>query len=422
MFDKPRPSSTANREQNALLAIVNRKREQMVHAKLDPARWRNNLGRLMSGATIGIIVAGLLVSCGGTTAQQVAPTPTPLPAQPQVEKPSYAVQRGDIVEELQLSGRVGATKEDSLSFAQQGNVANIYVRATEPITKGRLLAELDLGEKLNQFKQAQIALDQAKLALQRGQAKQKFAVQLAQLDLEEAQTKQKQATAPEDRQLADIAVRRAQINLEQARQITDEDLEKQVATAQLAYEGIKAQVDAGRLYAPYDGQVAGVAVQPGAAVEAYKPVLSVMDPRQREIRVDSVVSTDLQRLSAKQPVTLRFSRYPDQPVKGVVQRLPGGATGAGGAPADPSLHISYDPGKLDLDIGDLAQVIVTLQRKEKVLWLPPQAIRTFQGRRFVVIEGEGGRQRRVDVKLGIESADKVEIVEGLKEGQKVIGQ
>jgi multidrug efflux pump subunit AcrA (membrane-fusion protein) len=176
------------------------------------------------------------------------------------------------------------------------------------------------------------------------------------------------------------------------------------------------------LYAPYDGQIAAVAVQPGAAVEAFKPVLSVMDPREREIRVDSVVSTDLQRLSAKQPVTLRFSRYPDQPAKGVVERLPGGGAGAGGAPADPSLHISYDPGKLDLDIGDLAQVIVTLQRKEKVLWLPPQAIRTFQGRRFVVIEGEGGRQRRVDVKLGIEAADKVEIVEGLKEGQKVIGQ
>jgi multidrug efflux pump subunit AcrA (membrane-fusion protein) len=64
---------------------------------------------------------------------------------------------------------------------------------------------------------------------------------------------------------------------------------------------------------------------------------------------------------------------------------------------------------------------VTLQRKDNVLWLPPQAIRTFQGRQFVVVD-EGNRQRRVDVKLGIQGPDRIEIVDGLKEGQKVVGQ
>jgi multidrug efflux pump subunit AcrA (membrane-fusion protein) len=53
------------------------------------------------------------------------------------------------------------------------------------------------------------------------------------------------------------------------------------------------------------------------------------------------------------------------------------------------------------------------------MWLPPQAIRRFEGRRFVVVQDAEG-QRRVDVKVGITSDDRVEILEGLEEGQVVI--
>jgi len=64
---------------------------------------------------------------------------------------------------------------------------------------------------------------------------------------------------------------------------------------------------------------------------------------------------------------------------------------------------------------------VTLEEKQDALWLPPAAIRTFAGRKFVQVE-EDGRQRRVDVTIGIESAERVEITEGLEEGQVVVGQ
>jgi len=96
--------------------------------------------------------------------------------------------------------------------------------------------------------------------------------------------------------------------------------------------------------------------------------------------------------------------------------LPTGDQGSGGA-----IRISYNPDGLDVDIGDIANITVILQQKRNVLWLPPQAIRTFQGRQFVVVQ-EGDRQRRVDVELGIQSQDKVEITSGLREGQKVVGQ
>jgi multidrug efflux pump subunit AcrA (membrane-fusion protein) len=74
-----------------------------------------------------------------------------------------------------------------------------------------------------------------------------------------------------------------------------------------------------------------------------------------------------------------------------------------------------------LALGDLQRVTVVLERKDNVLWLPPQAIRTFEGRKFVVVQ-EGDAQLRVDVKVGIESEDRVEIEEGLTDGQIVVGQ
>ncbi len=62
---------------------------------------------------------------------------------------------------------------------------------------------------------------------------------------------------------------------------------------------------------------------------------------------------------------------------------------------------------------------VALEKKTDVLWLPPAAIRNFEGRKFVVIQ-DGERQRRQNVVLGIQSKERVEIVEGLQEGQIIV--
>ena len=73
-----------------------------------------------------------------------------------------------------------------------------------------------------------------------------------------------------------------------------------------------------------------------------------------------------------------------------------------------------------MQLGDLVNVTVVLQRKDGGLWLPPQAIRKFSGRNFVVVLKDGVQQR-VDVMLGIEGNERVEILEGLNEGDVVIG-
>jgi multidrug efflux pump subunit AcrA (membrane-fusion protein) len=65
-------------------------------------------------------------------------------------------------------------------------------------------------------------------------------------------------------------------------------------------------------------------------------------------------------------------------------------------------------------------ITITIEEREDVLWLPTSAIRQFSGRHFVVIQNDSVQQR-VDVKLGLEGDNRVEILEGVEENQTVIG-
>ena len=70
--------------------------------------------------------------------------------------------------------------------------------------------------------------------------------------------------------------------------------------------------------------------------------------------------------------------------------------------------------------GMVADISIYAQPREGVLYVPRDAvIRTADEERVVVAMGEG-RFRPVIVKTGIESGDKVEILEGLEEGQSVV--
>jgi RND family efflux transporter MFP subunit len=515
-----------------------------------------------------------LVGCASAPTAQTAPTPTPKPVAAALDKPTYTVQRGTVVDQLQLSGRVGAVQQQDLSFTQDGHLKTLYVTRTSVITAGQLLAELDLGELPNQLRQAQVALEQAQLARDRDAQKRQFDQQRAQIDLADARAQlanlrtppkteelvkaqaavqdaqasldetrsnmsaaktnaeiqlqkatntltqaqssfavaqsnwqhvqdtgtdpmnptttengkskhnrlndaqrqkyydtfvhaqaalrsaesavaqaqldydtARQNEAPAIKQAesalsvaqaqldalkrgpsaADVAaanraIQRAELAIEEAKQGADPDLDKNVATSQLSVENIQAQLAAGQIIAPFDGKIASIDVRPGDSVQAYKAVISVMNESQLEVVVDYIGTEDSTKIGVGQEVDLTFARYKGKTVKGKVERLPSKLTNSGSTVnADTSFHLSYEDKSLDLDVGDLVQVVLTLQRKDGALWLPPQAVRAFEGRRFVVVK-DGDRQRRQDVKVGIISTDRIELLDGVKEGDVVVGQ
>ncbi len=219
-------------------------------------------------------------------------------------------------------------------------------------------------------------------------------------------------------------VEQAQLDVDYLSKEVDVSLQNAVERNKLSVERLQAQIDATRITSPIAGKVTSVSAYEGRTVEAYQPLFVVADESALEITADPA-SSDLQRLKEKMPVTVIFSSYPGQEFTGEIAKLPypygtgGGSTNV--EEQDKLTHISFSGANVKVEPGDLVKVTVVLERKENALYLPPAAIRTFAGRKFVEID-EGGRSRRADVTIGIESADRVEILDGLEEGQVVVGQ
>lgn len=194
------------------------------------------------------------------------------------------------------------------------------------------------------------------------------------------------------------------------------DAEARLAGAQKALQAIE-------LHAPFGGEILSLAISPGSQVTAFKPVMTLSDPTELEI-VAYPSSGDLSALGIDQAASIQLVSRTSGNLTGYVSQVPfiGGISSSetGTTSQDVSVNIALDDPTFALTLNEVATIIIELETREGVLWLPPTALRTFQGRDFVFID-DNGVQRRVDVRLGLRSDERVEILEGLREGQVVIG-
>ena len=272
---------------------------------------------------------------------------------------------------------------------------------------------------------AEIAVREAELRHQQAlePAASANEIRLQQIEVERAKANLEQLQAGVDPLLA-IKVQQAQQELDWLKEGVDPVLVNEVNQAQLALERLQAQVADAQIVAPMDGKVLSLSAYPGRPAEAFKAVIVVADPSAIEVSAD-LTSSQLQDMVEGQEAIVTLSSFPGQTWQGTVRRLPypyGTGGGTESLPdADKSARVSLEGDLSELKLGDLARVTIVLEEKDNALWLPPAAISTYRGRKFVIVQEED-RQRRVDVTVGIESDDRVEILTGLEEGQIVIGQ
>jgi HlyD family secretion protein len=187
------------------------------------------------------------------------------------------------------------------------------------------------------------------------------------------------------------------------------DAQARLSLAQKSQEDIEIR-------APFDGQILSLGIAVGSQAGAFNTVASVADPTILEI---SAIPTpqDLNNLGVGQAASVKLSSHPDQAFPAHVAMVP---LNTSSSSPDQSVVVTLDDTGLSLTLGEAANVTVVVDEHANTLWLPPAALRTFQGQDSVLVEA-GGVQRRVDVRVGLKSADKVEILEGLEEGQVVVG-
>jgi multidrug efflux pump subunit AcrA (membrane-fusion protein) len=395
---------------------------------------REKMVKLLTLLTTAVVFSScsLLPTSRSQQAADDAATPTPIPTPVVPVKPTYEVQRGEIVDEITFSGRISPVVEEELFFRASGRVRAVFAKRNEMVKKDQVIGELEIDAQERELNSAQLTLERAEVELASAQREYDTQVRLAQIELEKAQIRlsalqgqgapdaEAVALQEKDVEIAQIAL--TSLQEEGVNPLLKNDVER----ATYDVTKLKAEIAEAQIVAPFDGQLLSVSLTPGQAVEAFRPVVTIADVTSLEVSAE-LLSDQMQELAEDMTVSVVLVSRPGVVLHGSIRQLPypygsGGGTATTVEDQDKSTRFTLEESAAaaGFAMGDLVRVTAELERKADVLWVPPQAVRVFDGRRFaVLIDGE--TRRRVDVKVGIETQDRIEIEEGLEEGQVIEG-
>ena len=246
---------------------------------------------------------------------------------------------------------------------------------------------------------AQLARAQAELARLTG-AQRAGALAAQQANLEAARARLEQLTA--DPTTSDLA--RAEARVAQA--------QAQLDQAQVALDDLT-------LRAPFDGVVASVNVAPGESVGATTPLV-LIDISRFLVKV-TVDEVDIARVQPGQPVEVLVDAL-GQTLPGTVLRLEPLPRNDSGVTAY-QVTVEIDPAGAALKPGMTASATIVAERRDDVLSVPLAAVRSVDGKSVVsVVVGEGNERRLEErvVETGLRTGDRIEIRNGLAEGEQVV--
>lgn len=386
------------------------------------------------------LIAILLTSCG--TASKGGATPTPLPPMLSYEKAVYTVESGPIVSEKKIFGEIVPSKQDDLYFKASGWVDRVTVKQGDTAKEGDLLAEMQVTDLLDQLEQANIDLEVAMAALEKGEAQRQYNlkraeidvtisqknVELAKLDLEKAYTKDDRERAQLRLDIIEQNLALSQLSLTQIQEQVSTYEQQAVDRNQITIKRLEALIDERRIYAPYDCIILRTSIRPGIQIEAFDNVFKVGDPSDLVIR--SSLDYELNQTITKNteirmyltsdedaihyPVTFLPNFMPLSTEENTSQNV---ITG----PDYFYFQLPEDLEQTQIEVGMSVTMIVVIGRKDKTLLLAPAAIRNYRGQNYVIVL-DGERRHRVEIyEIGLKTIERWEIFGDIKEGDQVQG-
>jgi len=349
--------------------------------------------------TLFVAFVILLAGCG-TPSVGVEGTPTPYPTP---IKATFTVQRGDIAIDAKLTGRVSPLALHTVYFQISGEVSEVLANVNDVVTEGQLLGELA------EAREIKANAEETQRAIRRIQ----IDLEIAQLTLEQYRS---QGRSPNEIKIQELQVELAQMTYDQ--KLAELGIDPTVAVV----DEIEAQIAQARAFAPAAGTIIA-AVTVGRKVTTSTPAFILGDPNQLEIIAsldESKGDSEVKEMFEGMPVVVSLDAKPDVKFNGTIRQLP--SPFGTGSSEDRVVHIVLDaaPSATTYQSGDKITATVQLASKQDILWLPPDAIRKAGGRTFVIINSDTG-PKRVDIEIGLQTRDMVEIVSGLSEGQVVLG-
>ena len=406
------------------------------------------------------------------------------------------VTRGELVISVPASGNVVVNQKVNLSFKLPGNVTTVSVAVGDHVKAGQELARLDTANLDRAMRQAEIALEQARVnlaMLQKPAGEEdirlaELAIQNAAQSLEVARISKEAAEAQASlsiRSAQDMAdkmqeayestierldemglplsygagvtaaymeaegnvgitqvkseyqlqqiqsqwlsayqsYRQAQQNLEKLQADPDTDrtrqTELQIEQAQLNLEQAKESLTNASLIAPFDGIVAAVNIQAGAAAPTGLPAVMLLDTSELYIEVN-VDEIDIGKIAVGQPVSVTLDAHPQATLPGTVERIAATPTTVSGIIAYRLRVKLADTGGLLVLEGMTVSTLIQTEIIYDVLLVPNWAVRTDQtSSETYVYRIVDGVPVRTSITTGERSDTHTVIVSGLTEGTTV---
>lgn len=329
-----------------------------------------------------------LAACGGESApQDVVPQDA---ASTAMAVTLVEVQRERLEREVVASGQVTAWEDMPLGVELSGvRVAEVLVDVGAKVQRGDVLLRLDDRVLRSEAAQTQAALGEAQAS-----------AQLAKANLERgaALREKKLASAADYEQLV---AAKAQADA-------------RVASARAALDAATLRLEFATLRAPDDGVISRRLTQPGAVVSAGSELFGLIRQNRLEWRAD-IAAADLPFVAPGQGARLRS---PDGTiVEGRVR-----AVAPGLDPATRTARLQADlPEPGALHAGLVVEGRISLGSGE-ALTVPGNAVVRRDGYAYAFSVDAAGLTKRHRIELGRNIGDRIEVISGLSEGDRIVGR
>ena len=345
------------------------------------------------------------------------------------------VEVGPLVRDIAADGKVVAANSPTL-YAAAGGAAVMQVHAGDTVKRGQVLAVIDSPELAARLAQERSNADAMRADVLRAQVEARQQTALLQRDWENAGIDLKTAQTDLDRQTQafqagaapGMQVAHARDTLEKARLtlahaaagrgLKEDSLKfdvqaKQAASErqQLLVKDLLRQVAELSLRSPVDGQVGQLMVAERATVAKDAPLLSVIDLSALEVQMQ-VAESFARELAIGMPGEISGG---GRSWRGLISAVSPEVVGN-----EVAARLRFEGATPDqLRQNQRLSVRVLLDKREGVLAVRRGGFADENGGRFAYVLRDG-IATRVQVRLGVRSLDKVEVLEGLKAGDTVV--
>jgi len=167
---------------------------------------------------------------------------------------------------------------------------------------------------------------------------------------------------------------------------------------------------------PISGVITHADVRAGQAVDPTDRLYHVVDTSRVWI-VGEVFESDVRHLKTGQAVTARFASHADVPFHGRIDHV---RLKMDRRTRTQSVVILVDNGDGLLRPGMFGGVSIAVHVAEEAITCPADAVLKSRRGKYVLVERSPGKYEKRPLKLGLEKADRVEVLEGVFPGDKVV--